>query len=303
MESRSDGPRCRFKELREHRPLTAAVQGDLPGSVEAGLWWLGQAGFAVRSASLRLLIDPYLSDSLARKYGGSRYPHRRMMDAPLSAEQARELDVVLCTHRHSDHMDPGTLPVLAQGNPRCLFVVPRPVRALAVEMGVPAERIVGLSDGERMSLSSGCEIEAVASAHEERERDGNGDDLYLGFVLSIGVSRIYHSGDCVPYAGLSERLAKGGIDAALLPINGRGEKLRNAGLAGNFHFEEAAALCVDACIPALLCHHFGMFDFNTADVPAARIKAKSIHSNVAVFFARTGVRYELAAPERDGSSR
>ena len=50
-----------------------------------GLAWLGQAGFALRHAHHRLLIDPYLSDHLARKYAGTEFPHTRMMPAPLEA--------------------------------------------------------------------------------------------------------------------------------------------------------------------------------------------------------------------------
>ena len=36
-------------------------------------WWLGQAGFAIRHSRGTLLVDPYLSDSLAVKYAGSRF--------------------------------------------------------------------------------------------------------------------------------------------------------------------------------------------------------------------------------------
>lgn len=36
------------------------------------VWWLGQAGFCLRWRGLRIAVDPYLSDSLARKYAGDR---------------------------------------------------------------------------------------------------------------------------------------------------------------------------------------------------------------------------------------
>ena len=62
----------------------ALLDAALSGSTVA-LAWLGQAGFLVRHAGLRLLIDPYLSDHLARKYAGTEFPHTRMMPAPLDA--------------------------------------------------------------------------------------------------------------------------------------------------------------------------------------------------------------------------
>ena len=49
----------------DHRPR--------PGEVQ--LFWLGQAGFVIESHHQRWLIDPYLSDSLARKYRGKKYDH------------------------------------------------------------------------------------------------------------------------------------------------------------------------------------------------------------------------------------
>lgn len=38
------------------------------------LFWLGQAGFILDTPRLRLVIDLYLSDSLAEKHHGTRFP-------------------------------------------------------------------------------------------------------------------------------------------------------------------------------------------------------------------------------------
>lgn len=74
-----------------------------------GIHWLGQAGFWIDTGAHRILIDPYLSDSLARKYAGQANDHRRMMPAPIAPEALPRPDVVLVTHAHTDHMDPETL--------------------------------------------------------------------------------------------------------------------------------------------------------------------------------------------------
>ena len=42
------------------------------------LWWLGQSGFLVQWRGRHLLLDPYLSDSLTRKYAATEKPHIRM---------------------------------------------------------------------------------------------------------------------------------------------------------------------------------------------------------------------------------
>ena len=44
------------------------------------LWWLGQSGFLVQWKRSHLLLDPYLSDSLTKKYAATDKPHIRMTE-------------------------------------------------------------------------------------------------------------------------------------------------------------------------------------------------------------------------------
>ena len=44
-----------------------------PKPGERGIVWLGQAGFWIETGEARVLIDPYLSDSLAQKYADPQY--------------------------------------------------------------------------------------------------------------------------------------------------------------------------------------------------------------------------------------
>lgn len=52
-----------------------------------GLAWLGQAGFALRYENLYILLDPYLSDYLEKKYRGTGKPHERLMAAPIQVQE------------------------------------------------------------------------------------------------------------------------------------------------------------------------------------------------------------------------
>jgi L-ascorbate metabolism protein UlaG (beta-lactamase superfamily) len=47
------------------------------------------------------------------------------MPAPILPGELRGMSAVLCTHRHSDHMDPEGLPMIAAGNPGCAVARPR----------------------------------------------------------------------------------------------------------------------------------------------------------------------------------
>ncbi len=52
-----------------------------------------------RPLSLRLL---------ALKYRGTATPHERMMPAPITPDELGPIDLVRCTHHHTDHLDAAT---------------------------------------------------------------------------------------------------------------------------------------------------------------------------------------------------
>ena len=253
------------RETGDFRAFEAAQLA--PG--EAALFWLGQAGFALRYESLLVLIDPYLSDSLAVKYAGKKFSHERMMASPVQPEELRNVDLCLSTHGHSDHMDPGTLPIVAAHNPDCRFVAPRAETGKAVSIGLSEELLLGVNADEVVA-TGGLRIHVVPSAHEELKTNAAGDHFFLGYVLEMDRIHVYHAGDCAPYDGLAETLRPFSVDLALLPVNGRDEYRRSNGVPGNMTFEEAATLCRDAGIKHMVPHHFGMFAFNTADPAEVR---------------------------------
>lgn len=233
------------------------------------LVWLGQAGFIIRSKDVAFAIDPYLSGSLGRKYAGSATPHDRMMKVPVAPEALIGLDIVLCTHHHTDHMDPETLSALFGSNRKAVLVAPRAAAARVREAGIPEARTCLVNAGDTFDLAGGAGLRVLSSAHEGLDRDENGDFLCLGYALTADGMTVYHSGDCVPYDGLNEAAASLAADLALLPVNGRRPELAARGIPGNFTPAEAAELCRFAGIPNLVIHHFGMFALNSADPQAA----------------------------------
>jgi len=216
------------------------------------LWWLGQSGFLVAYEGRHLLLDPYLSDSLTRKYAGTDKPHVRMTERVIDPAHLGFVDVVTASHAHTDHLDADTLRAI----PDAALVAPEAHRELATERaGRPP---TGIDDGETVAVA-GFEITAVPAAHEAIERDDAGRMLHLGYVVRCGPFALYHAGDTIPYEGVAERIG-GGIDVALLPINGRAPERR---VAGNLTGEEAAALAHEIGARLAIPMHFEMFEFNT----------------------------------------
>ena len=278
---------------------TLAVAYGRPHTTDqTALYWLGQAGFAVVCGNQRVLIDPYLSDSLALKYRGQYYGHERMMSTPVLPSELLQLDAVLCTHRHTDHMDPDTLRPLSQRFPSLRFVAPRADRLLALErMQCEPANLLSVDAGEVSSLLTKWQLHALPAAHETVEYDAEGHCKWLGYMLTSPAGhRIYHSGDCVPFEGLVDTLTTLQPHVALLPVNGRGATRSGHGVPGNFHLHEALKLCQISGIPACIAHHHGMFAFNTVtsseiDMLSAQAALRSLQ----FVRAQLGVRYVLGA--------
>jgi L-ascorbate metabolism protein UlaG (beta-lactamase superfamily) len=245
------------------------------------LWWLGQSGFLIQWRNCHLLLDPYLSDSLTRKYAATDKPHVRMTERVVAPERLNFIEVVTSSHNHTDHLDADTLRPLLDANPDLRLVIPAANRQFVLERladfhlnprssrreeaqtarsGEDAlDRLVEVDDGQTVTVA-GCEFTGVAAAHETVERDEAGHCRFLGYVIQLGPWRLYHSGDTVLHDGLVERLRKYSVDIALLPINGRAPERR---VAGNLNGREAAGLAQAIGAARVIPCHYEMFEFNT----------------------------------------
>ncbi len=234
------------------------------------LWWLGQSGFLIQWQGHHLLIDPYLSDSLTKKYAGTNKPHVRMTERVIAPERLDFVDIVTSSHNHTDHLDGETLIPLWKANPNLTVLVSRAnVNFAAERLQVAPERLTPIRVDDKAIKIDPFAFQAIPSAHETLEQDENGDHRFIGLIIRVGKWTIYHSGDCIPYDGLVERLKNLKIDVALLPINGRDPA---RGVPGNFSADEAARLGKQINAGIVIPCHYEMFEFNTVS-PEGFIKA------------------------------
>ena len=225
------------------------------------LWWLGQSGFLLQWRGLHVLLDPYLSDSLTRKYSQTDKPHVRMTELVIDPEKLSFVDIATSSHNHTDHLDAETLIPILSHNSALKFVIAEANRAFVADrLKIDQAMPIGLDDGATIELM-GIRFTGIASAHDTVERDEQGRAKFLGYVLQFGDWSIYHSGDTLRYDGLAEKLRPFGVDVALLPINGRAPERR---VAGNLWGREAAKLAHDIGAKLVIPCHYDMFEFNTA---------------------------------------
>jgi L-ascorbate 6-phosphate lactonase len=222
------------------------------------LRFLGQTGFLFETASARLVIDPYLSDSVAEKYGVQL---TRQVPVVVRPDELTEIDWVLLTHEHLDHTDPATLLPLAAASPTAKFVGPYPCRALLAEMGL-ASRECLVPPLEWTSLAPDVEFRAIPAAHVELERNATGELRWLGYLFRFPDATIFHAGDTIPHPELFASLAGERIDFALLPVNERNFYRSRDGIVGNMTVREAFGLAVELGARTLIPTHWDMFEPN-----------------------------------------
>ena len=264
----------------EERVFKETLAARLATKPAAGLtfYWLGQAGFVIDISGTRIVIDPYLSDSLAEKYRGTPRPHVRMMPPPVAPSDIPHVDFVCCTHAHTDHMDPGTLPALMATNPSACLVAPRAMREQALlRSGLDEGRLMLVEAGETLQLADRLALIPTRSAHETLERDDRGHHRFLGYGLASAGATLWHSGDGIPFDGLVAEVSKLVPDIALMPVNGRRPELSNNGVPGNFTLDEAIDMSRQIGIGTLVVHHYGLFDFNTLDPEVIDRRARTEH--------------------------
>ncbi|MFE5318862.1 MBL fold metallo-hydrolase [Paenibacillus sp. NPDC056579] len=232
------------------------MQTRLPKST-AAIWALGQAGFWIQMENKRLLIDPYLSNSINE---ASQGPWIRKFPPPLSPDSLPDMDAVLCTHHHDDHMDSATLKPLSERQ-GTRFIIPRAHKERLLDWGFDSARMIGMNHLE-VQLVNGLEIKAFAAMHDRFEQDEEGNHLFLGYIIRYGGLSIYHSGDTIGFPELVDWLKDEKVDIALLPINGRDYARTAQGIVGNFNYREAADLAVAIGADLVIPMHFGMFPHN-----------------------------------------
>ncbi len=201
--------------------------------------WLGQGGWLLNLGDSTLMIDPYLSNSVA-KVNPKNF--RRM---PVSEKYLHHKpDFLAITHDHLDHLDPETLSVVLKSDKPTTVFAPYSAWCLAREYG-NSHNYVLLERGSSWTESE-FRIHAVKAAHS--------DLTAVGFIIFEGGRSYYFSGDTVysdEVVSDVKKICPDGVDYAFIPINGVGN---------NMNATDAARLARDIGAKCAIPMHFGLFD-------------------------------------------
>jgi L-ascorbate 6-phosphate lactonase len=180
------------------------------GAESVSLFWLGGAGFVFKYRDLVIGLDLYLSDSCRNDNGD----FKRLVPPPVNAEDL-ELDYLISTHEHGDHLDTGSLSRLININTTTKLIGTGTVQKESLKLGISASRIIRLDRNESITLGQ-IKISAVFADHGNQSPDA------IGVILELGGKRIYFTGDTCFRPDLHRLVPlNGDIDMLLVPINGK----------------------------------------------------------------------------------
>ena len=260
-----------IKAYKKDHELVEEMDSLLDEKKNFYLWWLGQSGFLLQWNGKRVLIDPYLSDSLTKKYEASGKPHIRMSERVIDPALLRNVSIVTSSHNHTDHLDAETLIPVFQNNPGIRMIIPEANRKFVAErVKCESSFPIGLNDGTSVTIDE-FTFYGIPAKHNEIERDEQGNSNYLGYVIEFSNHKIYHSGDTLWFDEMVDLLKPFAVEVAMVPINGNDPARK---VAGNLNCREAVQLGKAINAGCIIPCHYDMFTFNTADVSEFVTEAK-----------------------------
>ena len=202
--------------------------------------YLGQAGLLFENEEIKIMVDPYLSDSVARE--NPQNYRRQPVDEAFFAVAP---DVMLFTHDHLDHYDPETAGRFITEDTARTVLAPRAVWQKVRTLGGRNNFV--LFDRGTTWTQKGIRFTAVKAAHS--------DPGAIGVIIDDGSHKYYAAGDTLYNEDIFADLPDD-IYALFLPVNGVGN---------NMNMTDAARFARRVGARKVVPIHIGMFDELTAD--------------------------------------
>ena len=183
----------------QHRPVFPTLQAG-----QLGLTWIGHASFLIQTPRHNILVDPNWANWLI--------VIRRLKRAGLAIHDLPNIDLVLITHAHFDHLNRRTLRAIAEQQP---IVVPSGVANLVHDLGF--ERVHEMNWWDEWAHDN-LKITFTPAKHWGARVLHDHHRGYGGFVIEFEGRQIYHCGDSAYFPGFGEIGKRLAPEIALLPI-------------------------------------------------------------------------------------
>lgn len=197
--------------------------------------WLGQAGLLFIKNGFKIMIDPYLSDSVEKINPASF--RRQAVDESLFEIKP---DVMIFTHNHLDHYDPETVCRFISADTNIVVLSPASVWQEVRKIGGNNNYIQ--FNRHTVWTENGIKFTAVKAEHS--------DITAIGVIIDDGDKKYYVTGDTLYNEEIFKDIPND-IYAVFLPVNGVGN---------NMNMTDAKRFCERVNTKAAIPIHCGMFD-------------------------------------------
>lgn len=244
---------------------------------------MGQCGVIIRLGEVKIAIDLIISDLY---YKGTKIS-RRVVKPPFDISETPDLDYVLVTHDHADHLDRALIEELATRERPCKVIAPRHILS---SLDIPSTSKVLLSDYQCYS-DGDVSITPIPVPHMEYKFSEKNCSEFYGYIIRYGSLKLFHGGDLIISENLLEDLKKEApFNYTFLPINGRDSIREAKGIIGNTDEAEAIELALKISSSCIVPTHFDFFKENGADPAIFSSLAKG---KIATIIPVPGEKYSL----------
>jgi L-ascorbate metabolism protein UlaG (beta-lactamase superfamily) len=198
-----------FKEEKKAERWNPVVMKDdswMDGSDDV-IVWLGHCTFYIRIDGMRLLTDPVFGDIFTIK---------RQTAFPLDVHRLVNLDYILLSHDHRDHLDEKSLQILSAQNPDVRYLTGLGMQSIVYHF----TKSDNIEEAGWYQQYSATNITFIPSRHwSKRGAFDTNQRLWGGFVIESGAKRILFGGDSGYDTHYKQLTAVfGGFDYAILGI-------------------------------------------------------------------------------------
>lgn len=175
---------------KENIPIKTPMIVNNPNKKELNITWLGHSTILMNISGLNVLVDPVFSNytSPIPYLGPSRYS-----ELPLEIKDLPDIDIVLITHDHYDHLDYKTIKLLDKKVNK--YIVPLGIENHLKRWNVNSDKITNMAWWEEITIEGlliGC---TPARHYSSRTMLDKNNTLWSSFVLIDNYHKVYLSGD------------------------------------------------------------------------------------------------------------
>jgi L-ascorbate metabolism protein UlaG (beta-lactamase superfamily) len=206
-----------IESWRPIAPVSAKPEPSQWSDTRFTLAWIGHSTVLINFFGVTILTDPVLFPRIGIRLPGFTIGPKRLTAPALEFHQLPQIDVVVLSHAHFDHLDLRTL--------RCFDESTRVITARATGdllKGTRFSNVTELDWGQSKSLSTAAgeiEITAFAVKHWGARTQRDTHRGYNGYLIERSGRRIIFAGDTAMTESFAALRRHGPIDVAIMSIS------------------------------------------------------------------------------------